>query len=145
MAADDRTLATSRLLSVPPDRVFAAFRDPERLARWWGPAGFTNTFERFEFRPGGGWTFTMHGPNGGDYPNESVFREIVEPSRIVIDHVSGPPYVLTIRLVPEGGGSRIGWSQVFETADMLRRLERVAGPANEENLDRLEAELARQG
>ena len=46
-----------------------AFSDPVRLARWWGPAGFTNTFTICEFKPGGQWSFTMHGPDGTNYPN----------------------------------------------------------------------------
>jgi uncharacterized protein YndB with AHSA1/START domain len=42
------------------------------LSRWWGPAGFTNTFEVCEFKKGGRWSFVMHGPDGRNYPNESV-------------------------------------------------------------------------
>ncbi len=65
-----------RILSASSAEVFAAHRDPERLARWWGPAGFTNTFTAFEFVPGGKWSFIMHGPDGKDFPNESVFTQI---------------------------------------------------------------------
>jgi uncharacterized protein YndB with AHSA1/START domain len=62
-----------RVLPYPPRSVFEAFARPEVLARWWGPNGFTNTFEVFEFRPGGRWKFVMHGPEGSNHPNESVF------------------------------------------------------------------------
>jgi uncharacterized protein YndB with AHSA1/START domain len=55
---------------VPPNLFSAA------AAQWWGPEGFANTFAQFEFKPGGRWVFVMHGPNGANYPNESVFREI---------------------------------------------------------------------
>ncbi len=72
-----------RVLSHPPQRVFEAFAKPELLARWWGPDGFTNTFEVFEFRVGGRWKFVMHGPNGS-HPNESVFLELKAPSAVVI-------------------------------------------------------------
>lgn len=68
-------------------RVFEAFARPELLARWWGPSGFTNTFEVSEFRPEGRWRFTMHGPDGSNHPNESEdsvvaarIRHIVEPA-----------------------------------------------------------------
>ena len=57
-------VSTGRVLSASPRKVFAAFEQPDQLARWWGPEGFTNTFERFEFEPGGRWVFVMHGPNG---------------------------------------------------------------------------------
>jgi len=69
-------VSTERVLSVCPRDVFAAFERPDRLAQWWGPDGFRNTFEEFEFTHDGRWINVMHGPNGVDYPNESVFREI---------------------------------------------------------------------
>jgi hypothetical protein len=80
-------VSTERVLSANPQKVFAAFKQPDRLAQWWGPKDFTNTFEQFEFKPGGRWVFVMHGPNGANYPNESVFLEIQPDTRIVIEHV----------------------------------------------------------
>ena len=62
--------------------MFDAFADPNRLTRWWGPKGFTSTFHEFDLRPGGVWRFVLHGPNGADYQNESVFVEVVKPERI---------------------------------------------------------------
>ncbi len=38
-------VSTDRVLSVNPQHVFAAFEQPERLAQWWGPNGFRNTFD----------------------------------------------------------------------------------------------------
>ena len=66
----------SREIPATVEQVFAAFSDPERLSRWWGPAGFTNTFTTCEFNPGGRWSFTMHGPDGKNYRNECLFAEI---------------------------------------------------------------------
>jgi uncharacterized protein YndB with AHSA1/START domain len=132
---------TSREIPASPEQVFAAFTDAQRLARWWGPAGFTNTFTVCEFTPGGRWSYTMHGPNGGDYPNESVF-EVVEPSaRVVIRHVSKPNYRLTITLTPSAGGTTVSWEQAFDDADVARRIEHIVVPANEQNLDRLSVEI----
>ena len=74
----------SRDIAASPESVFSAIQDPARLARWWGPEGFRSTFHTFEFRPGGAWVFTMHGPDGTDYPNENVFREIVPARRVVV-------------------------------------------------------------
>ena len=91
----------AREIPASPDVVFAAFQDPARLARWWGPAGFTNTFHTFEFRPEGAWLFTMHGPNGTDYPNESQFLEIVPNSMVRIKHVNLPHFELSISLEPD--------------------------------------------
>ena len=135
------TFNTSREIPATVDQVFAAFSDPERLARWWGPAGFTNTFRVCEFRTGGRWSFTMHGPNGGDYPNESVFAGIEAPGRIVVEHVSEPKYRLTIQLSPSAAGTIVSWSQEFEKPEIAQRIERIVVPANEQNLDRLSAEV----
>ncbi|MFY9150909.1 MAG: SRPBCC domain-containing protein [Prolixibacteraceae bacterium] len=72
-----KAFKTSREIPVLPENIFAAFSNPERLEKWWGPSGFSNTFNQFQFNPGGKWTFIMHGPDGSNYPNESEFIEIV--------------------------------------------------------------------
>ena len=140
--SDSATFRTQRVLPYPPQTLFEAFVQPEVLARWWGPAGFTNTFEIFEFKTGGRWKFVMHGPNGAHFPNESVFRELQAPSRVVIHHVSPPRYLLTITLAAQGSGTEITWNQEFEDAAVAARIRHVVEPANEQNLDRLQVVLA---
>ena len=136
------TFRTHRVLPYAPQLVFEAFARPELLARWWGPNGFTNTFEVFEFKPGGHWKFVMHGPDGTNYPNESVFLELHAPSRIVIQHESQPRFVLTVDLTPHATGSEITWNQAFEDSAVAARVKHIVEPANEQNLDRLQAVLA---
>jgi uncharacterized protein YndB with AHSA1/START domain len=139
-----RTLLAARLIPHPRERVFAAFTDPARLARWWGPKDFTNTFELCDFRPGGAWRFTMHAPGGsGHYPNECRFAGIVAPERVVIDHLSAPHFQLTVTLHAQGAQTRVEWRQVFETAEVCEAIRKLAGPGNEQNLERLEAEAGR--
>ena len=140
---NDTATQTDRLLNATPAAVYAAIANPERLARWWGPDGFTNTFEVFEFVPGGRWVFTMHGPNDVDYSNECVFAELVPHERVVIRHVCAPLFTLTITLSVEGDKTRLTWVQDFETAEVLAAVLHVVGPANEQNLNRLEVELGR--
>ena len=132
---------TSREIAASTDDILAAFKDPERLARWWGPAGFTNTFHTFEFETGGRWVYTMHSPNGGNPDNESVF-ELIEPGKIVIRHISLPVYRLTIDLLPTAAGTMVSWSQEFDDEDVARRIAKIVVPANEQNLDKLMAELS---
>lgn len=136
------TFRNERVLAAAPAAVFEAFRDPVRLARWWGPEGFTNTFSTFEFQPGGKWLFTMHGPDGKDYPNECLFQEIKENARLRIDHVCEPFFVLEIALRPEGEGTRLEWLQIFKNEAFAQSMADFLKTANEQNLDRLEAELA---
>ena len=138
------TFQTSREIPASPDEVFGAFSDPQRLARWWGPAGFTNTFNVCEFEPGGRWSFVMHGPNGAKYPNESVFAEVEPPGKVIVQHVSEPKYRLTITLAPSPGGTSVSWVQVFEKAEVASRIKHIVVPANEQNLDRLSAEVLKK-
>jgi uncharacterized protein YndB with AHSA1/START domain len=137
------TFDTSREIAASPEAVFAAFSDPQRLARWWGPAGFTNTFAVCEFNTGGRWSFVMHGPTGANYPNESVFAEVDPPRKVVVQHVSEPKYRLTITLSPSPGGTTVSWVQIFEKPDVASRIKHIVVPANEENLDRLTAEVVK--
>jgi uncharacterized protein YndB with AHSA1/START domain len=138
------TFQTSREIPATVEQVFAAISDPERLARWWGPAGFTNTFHVCEFKTGGRWSLIMHGPNGQTYPNENVFAEIESPRKIVVQHVGEPKYRLTIVLASSSAGTVVFWSQAFESSEVASRLEHIVVPANEQNLERLSAEALRK-
>jgi len=82
----DREIFSSRLIHAPRARVFAAWTDPAQLAKWWGPNGFTTTTHVFDFRPEGTWEFTMHGPDGTEFPNKIHYLEIVPPERLVYKH-----------------------------------------------------------
>lgn len=132
-----------RWLPAPPEAVFAAMADPARIARWWGPAGFTNTIHAFDLRPGGEWRLTMHGPDGQDFPNESRFTRLEAGRLVEIEHLNGHHFVLTLTLTPVDGGTRVDWQQTFDTAGHHRRIADFVAAANEQNLDRLQAEVAR--
>lgn len=138
------TFSTSRQFAAPPAEVFAAIRDAAQLASWWGPTGFSNRFEVFEFRPGGRWVFTMVGPDGTTYPNESVFSTIVEDRCVVIDHACAPFFQLNVSLEPLGGGTLLRWDQTFADAKVAEQVRHIVEPANEQNLDRLGAVLNAQ-
>ncbi|GAB2896694.1 SRPBCC family protein [Paraburkholderia jirisanensis] len=139
----DRELISQRTFDAPRERVFRAWTEPARLARWWGPKGFRNTFHKFELKPGGNWRFVMHGPDGVDYRNHSVFIEIAEPERIVFDHVSGPHFQVTASFDEAGNKTRLTYRMVFDTPAVCAQLKTFALKSNEENFDRLAAELKR--
>jgi len=137
-----REIVSRRVIDAPCEKVFRAIHDPQRLARWWGPKGFRNSFEVFEFRPGGSWKFVMHGPDGTDYPNHSVFRAIDAPSRVVLEHLTAPHFIMDISLEDRGGKTEFGFRMLFDSAAIRDQVASYAIPANEQNFDRLEAELA---
>jgi len=137
----DRVIQIERTLPYAPAEVFAAFADPARLAKWWGPKDFTNTFETFEFRKEGRWKFIMHGPDGSNYPNDSVFIGIEPGKKIVIQHASQPHFTLSVSLVPIDKGTRVLWVSVFEDPKVVAAIRHIAEPGAEQNLDRLHLHL----
>ena len=137
----DCDIISTRTINAPRERIFAAFRDPKQLAQWWGPKDFRNTFHEFDFRPGGHWRFIMHGPDGTDYKNESVFLSITEPERIVIDHICPPYFRMTITLEDQNGKTGITWHMRFQSAEVCASVRPICVEANQQNFDRLEAVL----
>jgi uncharacterized protein YndB with AHSA1/START domain len=135
-------IVNTRVIDRPRELVWNAWTNPEHLARWWGPKGFTNTFQEFDLTPGGAWRFVMHGPDGAHYQNEIMFIDIVKPERIVFDHVSGPRFEVTATFAEQSGQTRITFRMLFQSAAECARVKAFAVEANEQNFDRLEAELA---
>ena len=78
----DCEIFSSRIVNAPLATVYQAFANPSHLQEWWGPEGFTNTIHEFDLQPGGKWKLTMHGPEKGNYENESVFKT-VEPNKLI--------------------------------------------------------------
>jgi uncharacterized protein YndB with AHSA1/START domain len=139
---DPRDIASTRTISARRGDVFAAFSDPSSLSRWWGPKDFTNTFHEFDFRAGGAWRFTMNAPNGGSFSIDKVFLEIVEPERIVVHHRQrGHDFVMTITLEDLGEETRVTFHFRFESEAQAAASRAVMLGANEQNFDRLAAEL----
>jgi uncharacterized protein YndB with AHSA1/START domain len=132
----------TKFYGVNPAQLFAAMRDPNRIAKWWGPEGFTNTIHVYEFVPGGSWRLTMHGPDGTDYPTENRFIRIVQDQLFEIEHLNGHHFVLTLELVPHGEGTKVMWRQTFDTEEHYKQLAEFVSAANEQNLGRLAAEVA---
>lgn len=135
------TFRATRQWPIQPSDVYAAISDPVRLAKWWGPNGFTNQFDVFEFRPNGKWIFTMIGPDGTHYPNESVFTLIEANRQVVIQHVCQPHFELSITLEANAEGTLLSWQQTFADDEIAKAIEHIVVPSNEQNLDRLAAEV----
>src|SRR5450432_2874299 len=82
----DREIVISRIVSAPRELVWLAMTNPHHLVHWWGPRGFSTSIEEMDVRPGGIWKQILHGPDGKNYPNKSVFTEVVKPERIRFSH-----------------------------------------------------------
>lgn len=138
---DKRSDSRSAFVAATPTQVFAAMSDPARVAHWWGPDGFKNTIQQFDFRPGGTWLLTMHGPDGKDYLNESRFTRIVSDELFEIEHLSGHHFILTIELRSSDQGTQVHWRRTFDTVEHFEQIAQFVAGANEQNLRRLAAEV----
>jgi uncharacterized protein YndB with AHSA1/START domain len=120
-ASPDRTLTVSRLVDAPRDLVFSVFTEPGHIDRWWGPNGFRNETHGMEFAQGGLWRYTMHGPDGKDWPNWIRYTLIERPVRIVYHHGGemNEPAHFEGRITFEEKGSQtlVTLSLVFPTAE----------------------------
>ncbi|HSP33094.1 MAG TPA: SRPBCC domain-containing protein, partial [Thermoanaerobaculia bacterium] len=137
--AEDRTISGTRVLDAPRELVWLMFERPEHLAKWWGPKGFTNTFDEFSFRPGGDWKFVMHGPDGRNYKTHQRFLELVKPERIVMEHLSTPHFETTITLEDLGGRTSVQWVNVFDSAEVRDQTVKAVNAAEglKQNLEKL--------
>ncbi|MCX6953273.1 MAG: SRPBCC family protein [Verrucomicrobia bacterium] len=150
-AGPDRELVISREFTAPRDLVWEAMTDPKHVVNWWGPRGFSTTIETMDLRPGGVWKQTLHGPDGANYPNKSVFQEVVRPERIVYSHGGGreggpgTSFVATWTFDDLGGGrTRVTIRMVFPTAADRERVIREFGAqeGGRQTLERLSEHLA---
>jgi len=139
----DCEIISTRTFSVPQKLLFKAWSTPEQLKNWWGPAGFTSTFHEFDFRVGGHWRFTMHGPDKGNYENACEYIKIEEYSLIAWKRHSHPLFqvVATFEEVAADQTTLV-FRMLFEDPDLCRKIKAFAVDKNEENFDKLERELA---
>ena len=141
----ERELTISRLLNAPRELVWEVWTKPEHIKNWWGPTGFTNTIFSMEVKPGGVWDFIMHGPDGTDYKNKSIYKEIIKPERIVFEHVS-PKFTATITFEEKNGKTLLTWNMLFETKEQFEKVVKTfkADEGLKQNIVKLEDYLQAQ-
>ncbi|MEA2640074.1 MAG: hypothetical protein QOF51_1468 [Chloroflexota bacterium] len=148
-ATADREIVVSRVLDAPRELVFKAWIDPQHVAQWWGPTGFTTTTHEMDVRPGGVWRFIMHGPDGVDYPNWIKYLEVVEPERLVYNHggedEGQSDFQTTVTFVDQGGKTALTMRAVFPTAEARDYVVKEYGALDggQQTLERLGAYVAR--
>ena len=139
-----RELSISRLLNAPVELVWEVFTKPGHIKNWWGPNGFTNTIDTMDVKPGGVWQFIMHGPDGTNYPNKSIYKEVVKHKLIVFQH-QAPNFTTTINFIAEGEKTLIKWHMLFESKELFETVVKnhKADKGLEQNIEKLEAYLHR--
>jgi uncharacterized protein YndB with AHSA1/START domain len=113
----DRELFLTRKINAPVELVWEVWTKPEHIVNWWGPTGFTNTITKMEVKAGGEWDLIMHGPDGTDYDNKSIFKEIIPLKKIVYEHISYPHIIATIQFEEIGEETLINWHMLFDSRE----------------------------
>lgn len=114
----DREISSTRIFDAPRELVWKVWTDPKHIEQWWGPIGFSTTTKVFDFRPGGQWLFTMHGPDGADYRNDVSYTAIVDQELIEYDHGPSPIFHVTVKFDDAGeSGTEIYWQLLFPTKE----------------------------
>lgn len=162
----DREFVITRVFDAPRALVFKAWTDPKHMAQWRGPHGFTNPVCEMDVRPGGAWHIVMRGPDGAEHPARGVYREVVEPERLVMtinhsehsdewhdlvnpnrDKAKGKPAlegISTVTFEEHGGNTTLTIRTRFESVairDAMLKIGMIDGWS--QSLQRLQAELAK--
>ncbi len=76
-----------------------------------------------EAETSGEWIFTMHGPDGKDYPNRTIFREVVRHKKIVHEHFD-PNFIAIIEFENQGDKTLLNWYKLYETKELFEMVEK---------------------
>ena len=123
-----REITITRVFDAPRELVWKAWTEPDQLARWWGPRGWTAppSAITMDVRPGGLFRVTsVSDADGAEMPMEAVYREVVEPERLVVDEVaegawhSGALTVVTFTDLGDGRTEMV-FHTTIQTIDEMR-------------------------
>lgn len=142
-------LRISRVYDAPVKAVWDAWTDPKQVAQWWGPRGFTITTHSKDLRPGGHWSYTMHGPDGTDYENKTLYYEVEKYARLVYDHGGNDDrpalFRVTVTFDEKNGKTRMEMTMALKTAEEAAEARKFIKKARGESTwDRLGEYLAKE-
>ncbi len=119
-------LHLTRVYRAPRSLVWKVWTDPAHVAHWWGPRGFSLTHHSKDLRVGGSWVYTMHGPDGVDYPNVAKYHEVIEGEKMVYDHGSDgqskPLFQVTVTLTDVPDGTQMDMTMKFESEEVAKNM-----------------------
>ncbi|WPR70356.1 SRPBCC domain-containing protein [Flavobacterium sp. NG2] len=138
MNTENRQLNINRIFKAPIELVWKAWTEPELIANWWGPNGFSTTIHNMNVEVGGEWKLTMHGPDGTNYPNRSIYKEIIPYKKIVFEHFN-PNFITTVLFESQGEETLMDWTMLFETEEMFEAVVKAhkADEGLKQNVEKL--------
>lgn len=137
-----KSILSTRILNTTVEKLFNAYSKPEILIKWWGPHGFTNRFNEFNFSENGLWDFYMIESNGKEYHNQIVFKQIIANKKIVATHVNAPVFEFEVDFIKISNlQTELQFKMSFEDENIYKALVSFVPEKNQENFDRLESVL----
>ena len=136
MSANDKSneIHITRIYEAPVELVWDAWTDPAQTAQWWGPRGFSLTTRSKDVRVGGNWDYTMHGPDGVDYPNKTLYHEVEKYKKLVYDHGGSddrpPMFRVSVLFSSTDGKTTMDMTMTLPTpeeAEQIRKFVKQAG------------------
>jgi len=121
----ERELVITRVFDAPRELVFKAWAEPEHWVHWLGLRGVAGKVLQSARRPGDAYRYYMRDPEGGDHWLQGVFRELVEPERMVFTwgfvneqgQTTVPETTIALSFEDVGGKTRLTLRHgIFETA-----------------------------
>ena len=132
ICAADAELVVSRWFDAPRELVFKVWTEPQHLAKWWGPQGFSIVSCDLDVRPGGRWRRCMRAPDGTVHSKLGVYREIVAPERLVFTYadedasgICGHETLVTVSFTESGGKTKLVLHQTAFETQAARRSHQV--------------------
>lgn len=132
----------TRVYDAPVRAVWDAWTDPDQVGRWWGPRGFTLTTHSKDLRVGGTWRYTMHGPDGTDWPNIATYHVVEPHRRLVYDHgatdTTPPLFRVSVTFSEANGKTTMDLTMALATpeaaAEIARHIKQAGGNATWDRL-----------
>jgi uncharacterized protein YndB with AHSA1/START domain len=121
-------LRMTQVLPASRADVFRAMTDEAKLARWWGPQGFTTPHVDLDAQPGGSYVIEMQPPDGAAFHLRGEFLQVESPERLVYTFRWDPPdpddreTLVTLSLAERGEQTEVELTQGEFTTEERRAL-----------------------
>ncbi len=127
-AAKPNELRLIRVYDAPAKLVWAMWTEDKHVTKWWGPRGFTLTTKSKDMRPGGKWIYTMHGPDGVDWPNMTTYHEVIPYKKLVYDHGGNEErpklFTVTVTFEEHKGKTVMDMTMTLDTPEAAREIKK---------------------
>jgi uncharacterized protein YndB with AHSA1/START domain len=124
----DNQIGITRVYDASVKQVWDAWTDPKKVAIWWGPRGFTITTHSKDLRPGGHWSYTMHGPDGTNYENKTLYFEVEKYKKLVYDHGGNddrpPLFRVNAEFTEMGRKTKLEMTMTFSDAEITKQMRK---------------------